>query len=59
MTVTWGKKKERVGTLSGGQVEFSLGEFDPPGQYEFHISYSGSPTVEPASSTHTITVVKK
>lgn len=59
VTVTWGKKKERVGTISGGQVEFGLGEFDPPGQYVFHISYSGSPTVEPASSTHTITVVKK
>ena len=59
VTVTWGRKKERLGTLSGGQVAFGLGEFDPPGDYTFQVSYSGSPTVEPSSTTHTITVEKK
>ena len=58
VTVTWGKKKV-VGTLSSGQVQLRLGEFDPPGTYTFQVSYSGSQTVEAATTTTTITVVKK
>ena len=59
VTVTWGKKEKAVGTLSGGRVVFPLGQFSPAGDYSFKVSYSGSPTVEAATSTETITVQKK
>lgn len=57
--VTWGKSDKAVGILSGGQVVFPLGQFSPAGEYTFKVSYSGSSTVEAATSTKTITVLKR
>ena len=59
VTITWAKKEKAVGTLTGGQVVLPLGQFSPAGDYTFKVSYPGSPTVEAATSSKTITVLRK
>ena len=59
VTITLGRKEKLVGSLSDGRAVFSLGQFSPAGNYDFQVRYAGSATVEAATATKTITVLKK